>query len=225
LVHGWEGRGAQLGALAEAVARRGLRAVFFDAPGHGESTAARASVVEHARAIVAVAETLGPIHGVITHSVGGPAALLSTRMGFRATRFALLAPPTSPRRFVHGFRRMLDMDAAVFDAMIERLEARYAMRFEDLDVTSDAAQLSAPLLVVHDRADSIVPFADGEALARAAPRGELVATERLGHTRVLRDPQVIARLADFATAGAPGAVAVPSFAESLDGYLFLRDSR
>jgi pimeloyl-ACP methyl ester carboxylesterase len=38
-------------------------------------------------------------------------------------------------------------------------------------------KLDCPLLVVHGRADGRVPFAEAEALARRAPRGELVAVD------------------------------------------------
>src|SRR5688572_16391660 len=36
LVHGWEGRGAQLAAFIEPLVAKGFRVVTFDAPGHGE---------------------------------------------------------------------------------------------------------------------------------------------------------------------------------------------
>ncbi len=37
LVHGWGGRGAQLGAFVEPLVSRGFSVVAFDAPGHGAS--------------------------------------------------------------------------------------------------------------------------------------------------------------------------------------------
>src|SRR5262249_35923574 len=37
LVHGWGGRGAQLGAFVEPLVTRGFSVVTFDAPGHGAS--------------------------------------------------------------------------------------------------------------------------------------------------------------------------------------------
>jgi hypothetical protein len=39
LVHGWEGRGAQLGPLVEPLTAAGFRVFVFDAPGHGDSRA------------------------------------------------------------------------------------------------------------------------------------------------------------------------------------------
>ena len=88
LVHGWEGRGSQLGAFVEPLLAAGHRVVAFDAPGHGESTIRHASAVDHAKALAKVARAVGPVHAVIGHSIGrrGHAARHSLRpLGGRAT--------------------------------------------------------------------------------------------------------------------------------------------
>jgi len=41
LVHGWGGRGTQLGAFVEPLVARGFSVVTFDAPGHGASGSGR----------------------------------------------------------------------------------------------------------------------------------------------------------------------------------------
>ncbi|MBX3261464.1 MAG: alpha/beta fold hydrolase [Labilithrix sp.] len=221
LVHGWEGRGSQLAAFVPALVAQGLRVATFDAPGHGDSPLRRASLVEHARALVSVGRAFGPARAVVGHSVGGAAILLATRLGLQAERVALVAPPTTPAAFAATFARTLGLDESLEAAMIARVEARYGLRFEDLDVRADAARLRAPLLVVHDRDDPVVAFEGGRLIARAAPRGELVAVTGLGHRAILRAPNVIAAVTEFAGAPAPA----PTFAETIDGELYLRDTR
>jgi hypothetical protein len=56
------------------------------------------------------------------------------------------------------------------------------------------------LLVVHDRADRIIPHADGARIADAA-RVPLLSTEGLGHARLLADPHVADSVAAFAQQG------------------------
>jgi pimeloyl-ACP methyl ester carboxylesterase len=221
LVHGWEGRGAQLASFVPELVARGFRVVAFDAPGHGEATPKYGSFVEHARATLAVAEAIGELYAVIGHSVGGSAALLATRMGLRAGRFAVLGSPRTPNRFVRGFSRHLELDPAIERAMIARLESRYEMRFQDLDVRPDAERLDVPLLVVHDEDDAVVPVIDGVALASSARRGQIRPTTGLGHQRILRDPGVVTDVVAFVAAGSRA----PDFAETLDGELFYRDLR
>lgn len=220
LVHGWEGRGSQLATFVEPLLAEGLRVVAFDAPGHGDAKVARASVVDHARAVAAVARQLGPIHGVIGHSVGGAAALLATRFGLEAERFALISPPRTPADFVQVFSKVLGLEAQVRDAMVARVEQRFGFRVADLDVEQDAARLYAPLLVVHDREDKVVLPANGRHLADIAPLGMFMETTGLGHRSILRAPEVVDTVARFVAAGS-----APSFAETLDGELFLRDTR
>lgn len=224
LVHGWEGRGSQLARLVEPLVRQGLSVVAFDVRGHGDAPDGISSVVEHARAVTSVALHLGPLHAIVGHSVGGAASLFATRFGLRAGRFALIAPPISPERFAAGFGSMLGLNAAVQGAMLRRLERRYGIPMEDLDVRADAARIDAPILVVHDVGDRIVPFSDGEAIAHAAPHGALVSTHGLGHHRVLRAPEVAAAVVPFVSEGA-SASAAPSFSETLDGELFYRERR
>lgn len=219
LVHGWEGRGSQLAAFVPELLERGFRVVAFDAPGHGDSPLPRASLVEHARAILTIAGAVGPLHAVIGHSVGGAATLLATRFGLSVERLALVAPPSTPAHFASAFAKILGLERVVLDAMIARLEARYDLRFDELDVTTDAARLEAPLLVVHDREDAVVTFDNGERLATSAPRGELVEVAGVGHRAILRAPAVVERVVRFVGGAAP------AFAETLDGELFLRDMR
>lgn len=222
LVHGWEGRGSQLARLAEPLVSRGFNVVAFDVPGHGDAPRGLASVVEHARAIASVAVHLGALHAIVGHSVGGAASLFATRLGVRADRLALVAPPVSPERFAAGFGLMLGLDASLQHRMVARLERRYGLRMDELDVRTDAARWSRPLLVVHDVGDRVVPFSDGESIAHAAPLGTLVATHGLGHHRILRAPEALDAVVPFVSAGVR---AEASFSETLDGELFFRDLR
>jgi pimeloyl-ACP methyl ester carboxylesterase len=222
LVHGWEGRGSQLGRFVDPLVSRGFRVVTFDAPGHGQSTLPVGSLVEHARALVEVGRAFGKVHAVIGHSVGGAAALLATRFGFEASRFALLAPPFSPSQFASQFATFLGIEDAVKRRMIVRIEERYGIPFAEIDARLDAPRVEAPVLVVHDREDRVVDVADGRALARLAPHGTFVETTGLGHYAVLRAPRVIRTVERFVAEGAP---ASSSFEATLDGELFLRSTR
>jgi pimeloyl-ACP methyl ester carboxylesterase len=222
LVHGWEGRGSQLASFVAPLVARGFGVVTFDVPGHGDAPPGLSSLVEHARAVSSVGAHLGRLFAIVGHSVGGAAALFATRLGLRVDRLALVAPPVSPDRFAAGFGAMLGLDSDVQRQMIGRLERRYGLRMEELDVRADAARFDAPLLVVHDVGDRIVPFDDGEAIAHAAPRGRLVSTRGLGHHRVLRAPDVVDAVVPFV---ADGSRAATSFSETIDGELFFRDRR
>jgi pimeloyl-ACP methyl ester carboxylesterase len=197
LVHGWGSRGGHLAAFVPALVEAGLSAVAFDAPAHGRAPGRRTNVPEIARAMAAVADAAGTLHGVIAHSVGALATALALRRGLEAARVVFLAPAGDPERFTRTFAVRLGLGPASLRAMRARAERRIGVRFVDLDVRALARGQSAPLLVVHDRDDQEIGWDDGVAVADAWPGAELVTTRGLGHGRVLKDRGVVARAVAF----------------------------
>src|SRR5262245_59627942 len=127
LLHGWEGRGSQLGSFVAPLVRSGHRVVTLDLPGHGDAHDAKVSVVDFARVISQVHPHLGRIHGVIAHSVGGAASALAYTLSPFAERMVLIGAPLGPRRFFDGFVRYLELDGATTHATESRLAERYGM--------------------------------------------------------------------------------------------------
>ncbi len=62
-------------------------------------------------------------------------------------------------------------------------------------------RIAQPTLLVHDRGDRVNRFADSEAYRDAIAGAQLLATEGLGHRRVLQAPEVLQAVRDFI--GAP----------------------
>jgi pimeloyl-ACP methyl ester carboxylesterase len=199
LVHGWEGRGSQLGAFVEPLVAAGLSVVAFDAPGHGDSPGSRLYLGDHADAIESVATAIGPVHAVIAHSFGVAATLLAGSRGVLArARLVAIAPNVLIPESVARFSRMVGLDDDARAAFERRLAAATGITLDQL--TLDRLVGDGPLLVVHDRDDREVGFAQGERLATTWSGASLAPTTGLGHRRVLRDPDVLARAAAFAGA-------------------------
>jgi len=199
LVHGWEGRGAQLARLAAPLTRAGFRVVTFDAPAHGDSPGRRASIFHFAAAVERAAEVFGPLQAIITHSMGGAATLWASRNGPLAKRLVMVAPPVDLRDFTRIFSRTVGITEPVRARVHQRLEARFGVSIESVRAEKVASTMRGPLLVVHDANDREVPVACGEAIVRAWPGAELVRTEGLGHQRILRDAATLDTIVGFAT--------------------------
>jgi len=224
LVHGWGGRGGRLSALAQPLIDAGHRVVIFDAPGHGESGRGLSSMPEFARTLHAVVELHGPARAVIAHSFGGAATALAARWGLAAERFVLLAPAADPVAFVDAFAIALGARPDVMARTRTRSERRLRFSWADLDVREAAVRMTAPVLVVHDQRDDVVPFTDGAAIAAAWPGARLLTTTGLGHRGVLRDPGVIQEVVQFVTDAATN-FAYSDDSTQLEHELFYRDSR
>jgi pimeloyl-ACP methyl ester carboxylesterase len=81
--------------------------------------------------------------------------------------------------------------------MLDGFARRLGVTWDDLRTDRLAAALNAPLLLVHDEDDRVVPWSHGAAVARAAPQATLRTTSGLGHRDVLADPAVIADVVAF----------------------------
>jgi pimeloyl-ACP methyl ester carboxylesterase len=203
LVHGWGSRAGRLGLLAAALVESGFRVVGYDAPAHGASTGRFASLPEFARALGDVAEAVGPIHGMVGHSLGGAAVAMAMRHGVAARRVVLIAPPADVRIFSDLFARSLAIPPAVQQTMHRNLERRLRIVWDDLHIPSVVRELPAAALIIHDRDDTDVPFAHGEEIVGAWAGSILESTSGLGHRALLRDPAVIGRAVAFLREGHP----------------------
>ncbi len=197
LVHGWEGRGAQLHAFVEPLVERGFRVVTFDAPAHGDTPGAVSSFFHFAESIRAVSAALGPFHTVLAHSMGGATTLWAANTVDLAPRYVMIAPPVDVRDFTRVMARMLGLSEEVRANIHERLGARFGVRVEDVRAENVAPRMTGELLVVHDEDDREVPIRCGELMARSWPRARLERTKGLGHRRVLRDGEVIRMVTAF----------------------------
>jgi pimeloyl-ACP methyl ester carboxylesterase len=201
LVHGWGGRGAQLGAFVPALLEAGYQAIVFDHVSHGASAGTQASIVhfwQGLEAVVARAERDGTrIAGLVGHSLGAAAIGAWLNETGRESRAVLVAPPTSVERYSGYFARKAGIAEPVRRAMQEHIERALGRRWSEFELPQSVARARAPALVIHDRGDKEVSFGSGLKLARAWKNARLVATDGLGHNRILRDPDVVRDAVDF----------------------------
>lgn len=197
LVHGWEGRGSQMGDMALALAAAGYRAVAYDAPGHGDAPGGSSSLPEMAAALEAVAARVGPLHGLVAHSAGAAVTGFALGRGLAAQRVAVIAPGIDPSSYVRRFALHLGLSAKVVRRMERHIETRFGVRVTDFRAEAWGAGSSQPLLIVADEDDREVPLADARRLAEIHPDAHLTVTSGLGHRRILSDPAVLREVTGF----------------------------
>jgi pimeloyl-ACP methyl ester carboxylesterase len=217
LVHGWEGRGSQLGAFVAPLVAAGMSVLTFDAPGHGSSPDHRLYLTDLADCIADVTASLSsassapedasPLHAIVAHSFGAAAALMAfTRNGTRAPRNVMIAPNVLLDDAVRRFARMVGLDDTDRIAFEHRLAQQTGLAADALRLPKLTGERDDALLVIHDREDREVDFEHGKQLAATWADAQLVETFGLGHRRVLRDEDVIAKVVTFVRHG----VALPA---------------
>jgi pimeloyl-ACP methyl ester carboxylesterase len=202
-MHGWAGRGEQLGAFVAPLVARGHRVVSFDAPSHGDSAPGAfgprsTTIPEFADALCAVVAAHGPARAIVAHSMGGTAAATALCDGLRADRLVMLAPMASPAAYARQFAGILGFGERTLRRLIARVERRVGAPMRHFDVPELGRAIAMPpTLIVHDRDDASTPVSDGAAIAAAWTGARLRVTSGLGHRRVLRDPDVVAEVCQF----------------------------
>ncbi len=209
LVHGWSGRGSQLGAFVEPLVAAGHRVVAFDLPAHGRSPGRRTNALVATEAVQQVGKAIGPLRGVIAHSFGALCTTLALRDGLDAGRVLYVAPAASANQAVRGFSRQFRLSWPAEWGLRGEMERRFGPTvWPHFSARVCAPRLRVPALIFHDLDDVEVPYREGQLLAHAWPGARLVTTAGLGHRRILRDARVIGEAVElFRAAGLPSASA------------------
>ena len=198
LVHGWNGWAQQMEQFVAPLQERGLAVVAFDHVAHGSSAGNRSSLPVMIRTVEHVLNTVPNAVGVIAHSLGAAAVasvLASTRRDLRAA--VLIAPPSDPRPYLAQLARMLGAPEKLTLPIQQAAERIAGVEFKRLVADRwTVHRIRTPLFVVHDVGDREVPISNGYAYTMAS-RTRVLATDGLGHRRILRDLHVVDEAADF----------------------------
>lgn len=203
LVHGWSGRGSQLLHFIEPLVAAGFSVVAFDAPAHGFSSGRYSSLVHFEKAIREIDNHIGPFYGAVCHSMGGSATLLAMKSGLRLERAVLVGSPAHLNRAADHFAQQFAVGEEVLKRMRSRIERLFSINWDDFSISAHYPPRTE-LLVIHDRGDREVPFHDAEQIAAWATNARLIATEGLGHRRILQMPNIVDAVGTFISAKKAG---------------------
>lgn len=197
LVHGWGSRGGRISAYVQPLVDAGFRAIAFDAIGHGASGGRMSSMPQMGRTLRAVVEANGPAYGVVAHSLGASVTTLTMEWGLTMGRAVFVAPSADPVGYTLRWARQLGLRPDVIDRLRTNSQQRIGFSWSDLDIVALARRRTTPLLVIHDVTDDVIPWADGNALAGAWLGSRLVTTHGLGHSEIVRAPDIVAQAVAF----------------------------
>ena len=196
LAHGWNGWSAQMSPFVAPLVNAGYFVASIDMPAHGASQGTHTNVAEMAAALVRAGRRLGPVHAVIGHSIGGAAAALALQRGLKAKRLVMLGSPARMPPFARQWAATLGLGPRGAEAFLAEI-GRLVGGFDSIDLSLLGPRQTAELLILHDPADREVPFSDGEQIAAVWPGAQLRAVPGRGHTRMLREGEVVRAAVDF----------------------------
>lgn len=219
LVHGWQSRASRFAAFVPRLRALGLSPVAFDAPGHGDSGGRATTIVEVRDVIRRLHERYGDFESVIAHSFGVTCAFLALRGGVRAGRLVAVAGVAEFDYLPAEFCAQLGLAPRVERELRRRIERvlfagvrereGFGSVWEHFDACHRPADVTLPILVVHDEDDDVVRPDQAHRLAAAyGDRLDLLVTRGLGHRRVLTEPTVVDNVIGYLSAARAGRAAV-----------------
>jgi pimeloyl-ACP methyl ester carboxylesterase len=173
--------------------------VGFDGPAHGESTGRSTNIHEFEAVLLKLFERFGTPSGIIAHSFGGSAVLFAAMNGLPVKKLINIASPTIDDEIINTYLKTINGSrgtAYAFRKYIQRVTGR---PFDELTAQYFIRHIrqEMSLLLVHDEDDEEVSIDHAYALIRLYPRATLYSTRGLGHTRILKDDQVIKKTISF----------------------------
>ncbi|MCO6475315.1 MAG: alpha/beta hydrolase [Phaeodactylibacter sp.] len=201
LVHGWESRGTALRSFVPALLERGFRVVAFDGPAHGNSGGRRTNLLHFGGAVRAVLNQVGGAYGIITHSFGGAStvfALSNLDNQLKVEKLVLIGAPSRMDKVLYDAIDTLNLPGPAARQFFRFLEkkVKFPVRHADVGAASGRFRVGQAL-IVHDPKDAIVPFSEAQATFNAWDNASLLVAEGYGHYRLMKNPDVIRKVAEF----------------------------
>lgn len=199
LVHGWAGRATQFRRFIKPLMNSGMRVVGFDGPAHGKSSGKRTSIIEFEETLKKIFAVKGDPKGVLAHSFGGVAALYSAMHGLPVRKLVNIASPTIGDEVIKTYLMAVNGSWSTGEFFKKYVKRTTGKTFDEFSALHFVRHLPAnvDLLLVHDENDKEVSIRQAEALLKAYPYAHLIRTKKLGHTRILKDEEVIRRIVTF----------------------------
>jgi pimeloyl-ACP methyl ester carboxylesterase len=172
--------------LAEYLHQAGFHSLFLDARNHGHSEHDTfVSMPRFAEDLEAAADWLAAHElvtsiGVIGHSVGAGAAILSAS---RSSRYAAVVSVSS---FAHPGEMMREqmsrIPSPLLTTLLEAIQRTIGYRFETFAPRYRLPQVRVPVMLVHGDSDPVVPISDLEELAAVRPDADVLVVPEGGHS-------------------------------------------
>lgn len=199
LIHGWAGRATQFRRFIKPLLNAGFQVVGFDGPAHGRSEGKSTNIEEFRVVIETLVNQFQNVKAIVTHSFGGGAALYSLANKLPVKTLVNIASPTIAEEIIKTYLRAIGGSMKTGESITKHVLKLTGKPFQEFTALELIKHVPGDLnlLLVHDENDTEVVLDHPKELIKLFPQAELVQTQRLGHTRILKDDNVIQSVVTF----------------------------
>ncbi len=194
LVHGWQGRGLQMGEFIGPLVDAGYRVIALDMPGHGRVPAKHSGVphfVASLRRIMTEQQPEGGLHGIVAHSLGATSALLAADKANWTGRVVCLGGPPDPFMAFERYGNLVGLPPRARRGFERRLGRIFNASAQDFDLHAALKQWQGQCMGILSAGDDDVPVEESQALLNLAG-GECHVLEGTTHRSVMWDERALA---------------------------------
>jgi len=197
LVHGWSGRSTQLFAFADKLLENGYMVISFDGPAHGKSTGRTTMMPEFLKTIEKINTTFGPFEAAIGHSFGATSLYNAAATFLDIKTFIAIGSGDRISDIISNFVKNLYLNEKSAKKIQLGLEKKWMIHIDDFSSSTVAKKIKIPVLVVHDIIDGDVPVSCAYRIRQNLEKGSLLITNGLGHTKILRNNEIVHKSIKF----------------------------
>ena len=201
VLHGWGGNAGLMLPLAPHLHRAGFHALFLDVRSHGISEHDSFTSMPRFAEDLEVAAGWLLAHrdvtsvGVIGHSVGAGAAILSASRGDQFEAVVSVSSFAHPGEMMR--EHMTSIPKPMLALILGAMQRIIGHRFDDFAPRNRLALVRAPVMLVHGDADPVVPIERLYELAAAHPGAEVVVVPDGGHSDLTPFKPHMSAITDF----------------------------
>ncbi|MDP2067469.1 MAG: alpha/beta hydrolase [Lutibacter sp.] len=197
LIHGWSGRGTQLFKIADKLLENGFMTISFDAPAHGKSSGKTTMMNEFVKTALFLEKEFGPFDIAIGHSLGGMTVLNSVKLGLNVKKAIVIGSGDVITDIIKEFVAKIQLKLKLVNKIKQHFYRKFGEDIDNYSAYIAAKSVKIPTLVLHDTEDKDVPVSCAHHIRQNLEQGEILITNGLGHSRILKDSKVIGRIIEF----------------------------
>lgn len=196
-LHGWMSHSQRWQTYIERLDLSEYSVYAIDAPGHGMAKGNHLNLEIYRQAIVQTIEKAGTIDTLISHSLGGLVVAYSSLYDKKlpVKRFVIMGSPTGMDAIFSYFQQLLGLSHKAIHNLKGKVNSILKIPHQHIFMENFFNTVEKPVLVVHDKSDTITPFRPIEKALQQNEKVETLFTEGLKHD--LKSEEVYAAIVAY----------------------------
>lgn len=199
LVHGWGGRAAQFGPLAQQLAALGYRCVAPDVTGHGDARSRKTRWSWFQRDLIDLVAALDtPVHAFVGHSAGGLNMMAARSRGkIAASKYICICAPSYPFPPLRAVKAALAPSEKIMSRYKTYLVGEFSIPWSALKDGASFKGAGEDLLLIYEERDRLIAHTEGDRIHAMNPGSKLLKTNAYGHQKILAAPELAEKINGF----------------------------